>query len=85
MKGVNKHVVEIIEPQNEYIERVVVYLRQDKGDVGIALAQKEAEDYAHSIVCWRRGFWATGKKAVQTLAGIALGVLALAVLALVFM
>ena len=54
MKGVNKRVVEIVEPQNEYIERVIVFLRQNNGDVKVAKSRSEAEKYVSGLVCWKR-------------------------------
>ncbi|MEG0803448.1 MAG: hypothetical protein RSF90_00690 [Pygmaiobacter sp.] len=52
MKGVNKRIIEIEEPENEYIEKVQVFLRQD-GNVRLAKSREEAQKYASGIVCWR--------------------------------
>ena len=43
MKGVNKRVIEINEPDSEYIEKVLVFLRQKDGRVNVARARQEAE------------------------------------------
>lgn len=56
MKGVNKRVVEIVEPQNEYIERVIVFLRQNNGDIKVSKGRSEAEKYVSGLVCWKRKF-----------------------------
>lgn len=56
MKGVNKQVIEINEPDSETIERVLVVLRQKDGHVNVARARQEAERYVETLVCWRRGF-----------------------------
>ena len=85
MKGVNKYVVEIVEPQNEYIERVVVFLREDKSTLGIAAAQQEAENYVQNLVCWKRRFWPGGKKVAKAAGFALLGLLALAGLAFILL
>ena len=54
MKGVNKRVIEINEPDSEYIEKVLVFLRQKDGRVNVARARQEAEGYVSTLVCWRR-------------------------------
>ena len=61
MKGVNRRVVEIAEPDSEYIERVLVFLRPQSGAVRVARQRAEAERYASGIVAWKRSlaprFW----------------------------
>lgn len=52
MKGVNKRIIEIEEPENEYIEKVQVFLRQS-GNVRIAKSKEEAQKYAQGIVCFK--------------------------------
>ncbi len=54
MKGVNKYVVEIVEPQNEDIERVLVFLKPDGNAVRLGQGQQAAEKYAMGLVTWRR-------------------------------
>ena len=54
MKGVNKKVIEINEPESEYIDKVLVFLRQKDGHVNVARARQEAEGYVNTLVCWRR-------------------------------
>ena len=46
MKGVNKRVIEINRPESEYIEKVLIFLRQKDGHVHIAQARQEAELFA---------------------------------------
>lgn len=52
MKGINKRIIEIEEPENEYIEKVQVFLRQG-GNVRLAKSQEEAKKYAQGIVCFK--------------------------------
>ena len=54
MKGVNKHVVEIVETQNEDIERVLVFLKPDGNAVRLGRGRQAAENYAAGLVTWRR-------------------------------
>lgn len=54
MKGVNKYVVEIVETQNEDIERVLVFLKPDGQAVRLGQGQQAAEKYAMGLVTWRR-------------------------------
>ncbi|MBD5092736.1 MAG: hypothetical protein HDT26_00355 [Subdoligranulum sp.] len=54
MKGVNKYVVEIVETQNEDIERVLVFLKPDGNAVRLGQGQQAAEKYAMGLVTWRR-------------------------------
>lgn len=54
MKGVNKYVVEIVETQNEDIERVLVFLKPDGRAVRLGQGQQAAEKYAMGLVTWRR-------------------------------
>ncbi|MCI6639337.1 MAG: hypothetical protein MSH10_00860 [Pygmaiobacter massiliensis] len=53
MKGVNKRIIEIEEPENEYIEKVQVFLRQN-GNIRLAKSKEEAQRYASGITCWKR-------------------------------
>ena len=54
MKGVNKYVVEIVETQNEDIERVLVFLKPDGQAVRLGQGQQAAEKYAMGLVTWHR-------------------------------
>ena len=54
MKGVNKQVIEINEPDSETIEKVLVILRQKDGHINVARARQEVERYVETLVCWRR-------------------------------
>lgn len=52
MKGINKRIIEIEEPENEYIEKVQVFLRQT-GNVRLAKSKEEAQKYASGLVCFK--------------------------------
>ena len=51
MKGVNKCVVEIVEPQDESIERVLVFFKPESRAVQLGCQQDAAEK-----ICFRPGF-----------------------------
>lgn len=70
MKGVTKRVVEIVEPQNECIERVLVFLRSDCADMRVTQKKAEAEKYVSGLVCYKRSFFADNHKAVRVLVGV---------------
>ncbi len=53
MKGVNKCVVEIVEPQDESIERVLVFLKPESEAVRLGRSRDAAEKYAAGLVSWR--------------------------------
>lgn len=57
MKGIAKRVVEIVEPQHEYIERVLVVLRADCPEVRVEARKAQAEKYVSELVCWRQKLW----------------------------
>lgn len=82
MKGVNKRIIEIEEPENEYIEKVQIFLRQG-GNVRVAKSKEEAQRYAQGIVCFkprtmpaktRRLLWGAGAMAI-CLGAVVLGML----------
>ena len=50
MKGVNKCVVEIVEPQDESIERVLVFFKPESRAVQLGCQQDAAEKYVSG---WR--------------------------------
>ena len=54
MKGVNKCVVEIVEPQDESIERVLVFFKPESRAVQLGCQQDAAEKYVSGLVSWRR-------------------------------
>lgn len=83
-KSIAKRVVEIVEPQHAYIERVLVILRPDCPNVRVAARRTEAEKYVAGLVCWKRRLWPAGKGWLRT-ALLAGGLLAVCgVLALIF-
>ena len=56
MKGVNKCVVEIVEPQDESIERVLVFFKPESRAVQLGCQQDAAEKYVSGLVsCAVRG------------------------------
>ena len=59
MKGVNKCVVEIVEPQDESIERVLVLLPESRA-VQLGCQQDAAEKYVSGLVSWRRSILPLG-------------------------
>ena len=85
MKGVNKRVVEIAEPDSEYIERVLVFLRPQSGSVRVARQRAEAERYASGLVAWKRSIQPFSRTAALVLAGAAAVGAALGGLAVYFL
>ena len=84
MKGVTKRVVEIVEPQNEYIERVLVFLRSDCADMRVTQKKAEAEKYVSGLVCYKRSFFADKRKAMPVLGAVG-GAVAVIAVVLLFM
>lgn len=84
MKGINKRIIEIEEPENEYIEKVQVFLRQD-GNVRLAKSKEEAQKYASGIVCWKHSMLPSQLRKPAVLWSLALGVTALVVLVAFFL
>lgn len=59
MKGVNKHVVEINNPQNDYFEKAILYIRPEKLDVSPKKLSDEALQYLETLGYRRKIFpWA---------------------------
>ena len=71
MKGVSRKVVEIAEPDSEYIERVLVFLRPQSGAVRVSRQRAEAEKYASGLVAWKRSIGGFSRTAALALAGAA--------------
>lgn len=61
VKGVNKCVVEIVEPQDESIERVLVFFKPDSRAVQLGRQQDAAEQYVSGLVSWRRKWSLSGQ------------------------
>lgn len=57
MKSISRRVVEIVEPQHPYIERVLVVLRADCPPVRVETQRAQAEKYVAALTCWRRKLW----------------------------
>lgn len=64
MKGVNKRVIEIVQTDNDAIERVLVFLKPNSGNVKISHQKLEAEKYVSGLVSFRRIPWFKSKKAM---------------------
>ena len=58
MKGVNRKVIEINEPDNEYIERVLVFVKPGKEKVKVSTYKAEAESFVSRLVCEERKYGA---------------------------
>lgn len=76
MKGVSKCVVEIQEPQDENIERILVFFKPGSAAMQVGRQQEEAEKYVSTLVSWHRApAWSwkkAGTAALALLAGAAL-------------
>lgn len=49
LKGVNKHIVEINNPKNEYFDKAILFVRQDKLSLSAKALAEEAKEYLNSI------------------------------------
>lgn len=49
LKGVNRHIVEINNPQNEYFEKAILYIKQEKLDIPPHEISAEAREYLASL------------------------------------
>ncbi len=54
IKGVNRKVIEITNPQHEFFEKVYVVLKADCPGVKISVKKSQAEKYVANLVCYRR-------------------------------
>lgn len=55
LKGVHKNVVEVVQPGDESIERVLIFLKPDSDAVRVGRAEEKAQEYAAGLVTWRVG------------------------------
>ncbi|MEG0911149.1 MAG: hypothetical protein RSB47_00155 [Ruthenibacterium sp.] len=67
MKGVTKRVIEIVEPQDACIERVLVFLRSDCASMRVGQKRAEAEKYVAGLVCYKRRLWPLQSKAARVI------------------
>ncbi len=70
IRGVNKHIIEVVNTNNEYFEKAILFVNPDKADSGRNEMMHVARDYLGSMG------QPTGKK--RSARNIALGVLRLA-------
>ncbi len=54
IKGTSKKIIEILNPEHEYIEKVLVVLKADSPHVKISTKKKQAEKYVEGLVCWKK-------------------------------
>ncbi len=54
IKGTSKKIIEILNPEHEYIEKVLVILKADSPSVKISTKKKQAEKYVEGLVCWKK-------------------------------
>lgn len=61
LKGVNKRVVEVIDPENEYFERAILFLKTDRGDASEQNLRQRAGEYLRTIKYSADGKGALGR------------------------
>lgn len=49
VKGVNRHIVEINRPENNYFEKAILYIRRDQGNITEKELQRQAQIYLNSL------------------------------------
>ncbi|MEG0178078.1 MAG: hypothetical protein RR654_00860 [Oscillospiraceae bacterium] len=57
MKGTNKNIIEITDTDNEFIERVIVFMKPNCGKITIANRLLEANKYVSGLVTVSRVPW----------------------------
>lgn len=78
IKGVNKHIVEINNPNNDYFEKAILYVRPDKLAIPPKELSGEARSYLDSLGFQKRGLpWAKISIALTACAGIVISAAAL--------
>lgn len=73
MKGVRRDVVEIVDPKDENIEKVLVFLKPGCPAAGVKAQEEAARSYADKLVTWRRslpGAWAWWGAALAVAAAV---------------
>ena len=71
MKGVTKRVIEIVDPQDACIERVLVFLRSDCASMRVGQKRAEAEKYVAGLVCYKRRLCPPQPKVMRIVAALA--------------
>ncbi len=49
LKGVNKHVVEVVDMESEYFEKAILFLRAGRPDPGEGVLRQRAGEYLRTI------------------------------------
>ena len=71
IKGVNKHIVEINNPGNDYFEKAILYVRSDKLAIPPKELSGEAKSYLQSLGLQKKQFpWGRLSIALTALAGV---------------
>lgn len=83
MRGVNKCVVEIVEPKDENIERVLVFFKPESRAVKLGKQKDSAEKYVSGLVSWHKS-WLPAKAPFRMIAMAAVLAAALAAAWLIF-
>ncbi|MEG0305665.1 MAG: hypothetical protein RR576_08285 [Oscillospiraceae bacterium] len=71
MKGVNRKVIEIVDTENEAIERVLVFFKPGSENMKLSTQKNEAEKYVAGLVCWRKLPWLGKARALMAIGVIA--------------
>ncbi|MBP8855087.1 MAG: hypothetical protein KBG54_01120 [Oscillospiraceae bacterium] len=76
MKGINRRVIEIVDTENEAIERVLVFFKPGAANMKLSTQKAQAEKYVAGLVCWRRLPWLTKTRALMGICVAAAALLA---------
>ena len=75
IKGVNKHIVEINNPQNDYFEKAILYVRSEKLTIPPKELSDEALNYLNSLGFKKKRInWSKIMLAATGLAGLSVAV-----------
>ena len=62
LKGINKRVVEVVDIENEYFEKAILFLRAGRPDSDEGMLRQRAGEYVRAIkyrprreFCWQKG------------------------------
>ena len=73
LKGVNKHVVEVVDMESEYFEKAILFLRAGRPDPGEGVLRQRAGEYLRTIK-YRPRQGIDWQKALLAAAGVLLAV-----------
>ena len=87
LKGVNKHVVEVVDMENEYFEKAILFLRPGRPGFDESTLRQRAGEYVRTLKYRPRRSRSLGTRRRKSLspwkaAGIILGAVLLGILAL---